>query len=205
MAAGLVSQEPRAWRSVAEAASAGLLKGPDLLFNGSFSEADRVGQEPHYLYPRDGALPAHWFMKAMPTEKGSAGLVHEDGTGDRRAGSRVLRVEGAWDTQVYQWLPATPGNIYLGMARLKGHSSPGSDAALVFTFLSADGLVLNAAAQSLPKGDTSQWRTLVLGDRAPQGAAWVGLGVGCTRQAAGDWTEAASIELHSMPGEASPQ
>jgi hypothetical protein len=201
-AAGNAAVRNASWRAAAEAVAARLPATPNLLLNGSFTEASRQGQEPQFLYSRYGILPAHWTLKAMPTETGRAALVDEAGAD---AGRRALRIEGAWDTQVYQWMPATSGNNYVGMARLKGRSSAGSDVGLVFTFLSEDGAVLGSAAQSLPKGDTGQWRTLVLAGRAPQHAAWVGLAIGCTRQAAGDWIEADSAELHSMPGEALPR
>ena len=78
-----------------------------------------------------------------------------------------MRIEGAWDTQFYQWLPAKPGSHISRAARLKGHSSPGGDAALYLTFLSGSGTVLCAWTQSLPKGDTAGWRMEALCDRAP--------------------------------------
>jgi hypothetical protein len=204
-AAGTAAEHNASWRAAADAVAAGLPTSPNLLSNGSFSEASRQSQEPQFLYPRYGVQPAHWILKAMPTETGRVALVDEAGLDGAGAGRRALRVEGAWETQVYQWLPATAGNTYMGMARLRGRSSPGSDATLFFTFLSKDGSVLGTAAQSLPKGDTGQWRTQVLAGRAPQHAAWVGLGIGCTRQADGGWMEADSVGLHSMRGEGLPR
>lgn len=185
------------WRAVADGLASGLAAAPNLTANSSFMETAANGQEPSYLYPRFGALPAGWTLKAMPTENGRAALAEETRSGGAGSRRRSIRIEGAWDTQVYQWLPTKPGFVYLATARLKGRSSPGCDAALFLTFLSGGGDVLASWMQSLPKGDAPSWHTGALGDRAPAQAAWVGVGVGCSRQTAGDWMEADSVELRS--------
>ena len=197
-----VRQSP--WRAVADGVAAGLVAAPNLAANSSFMETAAGAQEPRFLYPRFGALPAKWTVRAMPTENGRATLVEETGPGTAGSLRRSIRIEGAWDTQVYQWLPAKPGLAYIATARLKGHSSPGGDAALLLTILSGRGDVLASWMQSLPKGDTPSWRTESLGDHAPSQAAWVGVGIGCSRQAADDWMEADSVELRSGYADPSP-
>ena len=127
-------------------------------------------------------------------------LLESDGPGHGRA----VRIEAAWDTQLYQWVPAQPGFTYLATARLRGASSPGNDAGLVLTFLAASGEVLASAAQWLPKGSTAAWRPSALGDLAPPEAGWVGFGVSGQRQQAGDWLEAGDFELHAARGDSGP-
>jgi hypothetical protein len=135
----------------------------------------------------------------MPTEKGSVALI--DATG----APQCLRIEGAWDTQVYQWLPATPGLFYVATARLRGFTRPASDSAVFLTFLDAAQKPIGAhPMQSLPKGITHDWRTAVVADLAPAGAARVGVGIGASRQVSGDWLEIRSIELRGLHSEGVP-
>jgi hypothetical protein len=200
-AAGPAAGTAPSWRAAAEGIASGITAAPNLAENSSFTETAAGGQEPHFLYPGFGALPAGWTIRATPTENGRTALVDESRFGEAGPSRRKIRIEGAWDTQVYQWLPAKQGFAYLATARLRGRSSPGGDAALHLTFLSRDGSVLASWMSSLPKGDTPGLRTGALADRAPAHAAWVGVGIGCSRQAAGDWMEADSVELRCGDGE----
>jgi len=143
-----------------------------------------------------------WTLKAMPTSTGRAALAEEAGEGGRRR--RFLRIEGAWDTQVYQWLPASSGLDYLASARLRGRVSPGGDSALYLTILSGSGSVLRGSMQALKKGETPDWQTQALCERAPEGARWVGGGVGSSRQGADDWMEVDSIEIRAAGPAAAP-
>jgi len=128
----------------------------------------------------------------MATETGKVLLVERISA----AGAKALRIEGGWDTQVFQWRPAKPNSLYVTQAQLRGRSSPGNDSALFLTFLSASGKVVGVPRmQSLPKGETPAWRTAVLADAAPKDAAWVGIGVGSSRQVKDDWFEIGSFSL----------
>lgn len=181
------------WRCMAEAVfSGGLKRWPELAVNGAFGRIAENIQEPRFLYPHSGLLPAGWEVQAMPTETGKVLLVENVLASDAFA----LRIEGAWDTQIFQWVAATPDLVYLVRAKLRGRSSPGNDSALFLTFLSAGGKVVGAhCMQSLPKGETLPWRTVALAAAAPETAAWVGIGVGSSRQVAGDWLEISSVSL----------
>ena len=194
--------QQESWRKLAEAfADENVFVAKELVPNGAFGEAALQMQEPRFLYPRSGTLPARWEVKAMPTETGMVTLIESTEEGR----SRRLRIEGAWDTQVYQWLPAKPGQLYVTTAQLRGRSSSGNDSALFLTFLSADGKVVGAhRMQSLPKGTTSDWWTSALADIAPADTAWVGVGFGASRQVTGDWLEAGSISLRELNGVGAP-
>jgi len=187
------------WALLAESLAAGdLAAARNQTRNPGFLATTPSGQEPEFLFPRSGALPAEWEVRAAPTEKGSVALSEAGPAG------RTLRIEGAWDTQVFQWLVAAPGRAYVATAQLRGRSGSGGDAALFLTFLSAAGEVVGThRMQSLPKGLTAQWRTAVLADRAPENAAWIGVGFGASRQTAGDWLEVRAAELRDA-AEAAP-
>jgi hypothetical protein len=173
--------------------------GANLAVNPSFEKSTNQFQEPHFLYPQSGKLPTAWEVHAMPTENGSVALIDATGV------PPYLRIEGAWDTQVYQWLPATAGFFYVATAKLSGVTSPASDSALFLTFLDAAQKPIGAhRMQSLPKEITHAWHTAVLADLAPAGAAWVGVGVGASRQVSGDWLEIRSIELRGRKSEGAP-
>jgi len=193
--AGHDALKHESWRKQAEAVVDENVGGAkELIPNGGFVDVAQP-QEPRFLYPRSGKLPARWEVKAMPTETGLVALIDsaEDGH------SHSLRIEGAWDTQVYQWLPARPGQLYVTTAQLRGRSSSGNDSALFLTFLSADGKVVGVhRMQALPKGMTEAWWTAALADIAPANTAWVGVGFGASRQVAGDWLEAGSISLREL-------
>lgn len=192
------------WRAMAEGLASGLRFAPNLTINSNFMEVAAETQEPHFLFPGNGALPAGWIFRAVPTENGRAALAGETGTGDAALHRRSVRIAGAWDSQLFQWIPAKAGSIYLATARVRGRSSPGGDATLFLTFLSRGGDVLAACSQSLPKGDTPDWRIAALCDRAPKQVDWVGVGIGCARQTLGDWMEADSVELRSGMAAQSP-
>jgi len=134
-------------------------------------------------------------LQAMPTERGNVALV-----GKRSEPRKIaVRIEGAYDTQLYQWLPAEPGCIYLAKAEVRGNSSPGNDSALFLTFLDGAGKLMGREEmQSLPKGVTDNWRVAVLADRAPKGAAWIGVGGGASGQGVEDWMEISEIELRRV-------
>ncbi len=193
-AAGPDVADEAPWRVLAETlADGGLAVAQNLTHNPVFAKSAPAGQEPAILFPRSGKLPAEWEVEAMPTETGRVALV-ETGTA-----ARILRIEGAWDTQVFQWRPAGPGRVYVATARLRGNSSPGNDAGLFLTFLTRDGKVAGThRMQSLPKGLTPRWRSMALADSSPEGTAWVGVGIGASRQVAGDWLEVGAIELRGV-------
>jgi len=167
----------------------------NLVANGSFINPAKESLEPRFLYPPFGAIPAKWELKAMPTERGKVELLSLDPEKKRR----VVRMEGAWDTQLFQWMPVEPDCSYVATARLRGQSGPGNDSAMFLSFLDAAGKVVDPVRmQSLPKGVTSEWRTLVLAALAPDKAVWVGIGIGATRQSPGDWLEVAGVELRGV-------
>ncbi|RFC50367.1 MAG: protein of unknown function (DUF4838) [Verrucomicrobia bacterium] len=198
-AAGVDAQPGSSWRIMAEVFGPGSVPtAANLAANSSFGKSAAGSQEPRFLYPHSGAVPADWELRAMPTETGKVALTDRAAPGSGRA----LRVEGAWDTQLYQWLPAAPGGVYLATAQLRGQSSPGGDSALFLKFRTAAGQPTGVfGMQALPKGTTAAWRTAALADRAPADAAWVGIGVVATRQAPGDWLEIRAVELRDGKGE----
>ena len=188
------AEEVLAWSRFAAVIESGAwAEAKNLTQNPFFADRAQRGPEPEFLYPRGGVWPAGWEVKAMPTETGRVGRVANGPT------ARALRIEGGWDTQVFQWLPAVPGRLYAATAQLRGNSGPGNDAGLFLTFLTKERAVTGThRMQSLPKGLTTGWRDQALAEVAPADAAWVGVGLGASRQSTGDWLEAASVELRGV-------
>ena len=201
-AAGKEAGQETAWRMLAEVLARGRSEAaPNLVGNISFTAALEEGQEPRFLFPRFGGLPAEWELRAMPTETGKVALLDTREAAHRR----VLRIEGAWDTQLYQWFPVQPGRVYLATAQFRGQSTPGGESALFLKFRTATGEPAGVfGMQALPKGVTAGWRSTVLADVAPADAAWVGVGVVSTRQNAGDWLEVGGVKLRGIKAEATP-
>jgi hypothetical protein len=167
---------------------------PNLAANGSF-ELEGGPMRPEFLFARFGALPQAWRCQAMPTEHGRVAVVATDA----HAGSRALRVEGAWDTEVFRWIPALPGRIYLLTGWLRGRISPGNTSAIVLSFLDADNNPVGThRLQALPAGHVDAWTELALTGSAPGNAAWVGFGVSVARQVDGDFLEADDVQLRSL-------
>ena len=164
------------------------LRGTDLVENGSFAGPSEKAPEPGYLYGGYGCQPTGWKLKAMPTERGRVCVVDSP--------RRALRIEGAWDTQVYQWRAAVPEEAYVAMAQFRGRSSLGCDSSLFLTFLDKSSRVVGRwGMQVLPKGRAFSWRDQVLAAKAPPSAAWVGVGFGSSRQVRGDWLEVGGVML----------
>jgi hypothetical protein len=201
-AAGPDTGKHAEWNMLADALATGALPtAPNLAANGSFAESAGEFLEPRYLYPNFCRPPARWELRAMPTENGRIELV-DAGAGQAQ---RALRIEGSWDTQLYQWIPVEPDCLYVATVRLRGDSSPGNDSALFLTFLDATGrLVGGPHMQSAPKGLTSGWRVAALAGQAPEAAAWVGIGIGSSRQNRGDWLEVTQVELRGFVKDPAP-
>jgi len=188
----------RAFASSEIVAGARLLEGrdmPNLAANGSF-ELEGAPMRPEFLFARYGALPLAWRCQAMPAERGRVAVVETDA----RAGTRALRVEGAWDTEMFRWIPALPGRTYVLTGWLRGRVSAGNASTLVLSFLDADNQPVGEhRLQALPVGRTDDWTEIALADRAPADAAWVGFGVSASRQTGTDWLEADDVQLRCAP------
>ena len=181
---------PPHWAALAAAlGDQRLTRADNLLANGTFARASAEGQQPQFLYPRSGELPADWNVRAVATEHGRVTL------GPAFAGVRVLRIEGAWDTEIGQTQLAEPGRLYVAEVQMRGWSSPGNDAALTLAFVDAGGKTVgDYRSTMLPKGE-SGWRTLVLAAGAPENAKYVVVGLSALRQFGGDWLEATGVSL----------
>ncbi len=201
-AAGPEAVKRVAWRPLADVIAGGQWRAaPNLAVNSAFVASHKNTLEPKFLFPKFGMLPAKWEITAMPTEAGKLALVGREM--DRS--EHTLRIEGAWDTQVFQWIPTEPDCVYVATVQMRGKASPGNDSALFLTFLDREGKVVGPAQmQALSKGMTTDWRNMVLAARVPDEAAWVGIGVGANRQQTGDVFEVASMELRGVISDETP-
>ena len=193
---GNAGEETKRWRRLAGFIRARKFRGSaNLVANSAFLKTTGKSFDPGFLYPRFGPIPSQWQMRAIATESGSVAVVDDFAKAERKA----LRIEGARNTQVFQWRAVEPDCVYSAFARMRGHSGPGNDAALFLTFVDSNGKLLGQTEmQSLPKGTTVDWREGVVSDEPPAGARWVGIGLGATGQESGDWLEATDVELKGV-------
>jgi hypothetical protein len=116
--------------------------------------------------------------------------VGEVTTAAARNGTAGLRISGAVNTTVFQWLPAKSGQLYVASVRARGHVASSNAVFLTFGWLDAQGRHLGKSmAARLPDGFWPDWVQLQQGGHAPREAAWVGIGVHLQNQMSGDWAE----------------
>ncbi len=132
------------------------------------------------------ALPGGWQSQVEPTRT----HVGEVTTAAARSGAAGLRIGGAVNTTVFQWLPAKADRIYVATVQARGHVTASNAVYLMFGWLDAQGRHLGKPpAARLPDGAWPDWVQLQQGARAPAGTAWVGIGVHLQNQMTGDWAE----------------
>jgi hypothetical protein len=140
-------------------------------------------------------LPGAWQSKVEPTQT----HVGEVTTAAARTGAAGLRISGAVNTTVFQWLPATADRLYVASVQARGHVTSSNAVFLTFGWLDAQGRHLGKSrAARLPDGSWPEWVPLQQGARAPQGAAWIGIGVHLQNQLTGDWAEFDDFSLREV-------
>jgi hypothetical protein len=131
-------------------------------------------------------LPGAWQSQIEPTQT----HVGEVTRAAARSGAAGLRISGAVNTTVFQWIPAKSDHLYIASVRARGHVASSNAVFLTFGWLDAQGRHLGKSmAARLPDGFWPDWIQLQQGGLAPPGAAWVGIGVHLQNQMSGDWAE----------------
>jgi hypothetical protein len=172
-----------------------------ILPNGSFEGPLKPGLRIGGL-PYDPDLPHPWHGQIEPTQ--SSQVTIEEGSSNTmgQPRGRVLRVSGAEDATVFQWLPAKPGALYLASVRTRGLVSSSDAVALTVGWLDRKQQHIGTVvAMRLPDGSWPDWVSLDQGARAPAGAAWVGIGIRVMHQVKGDWAEFADFSLREVLGD----
>jgi hypothetical protein len=146
-------------------------------------------------------LPAPWQSRIEPTQKGRAMLQAETPSTAGKAKNpiaprRVLRSVAAENSTVYQWLPATGGQLYIAHAQAKGLVSPSDTVLLTLGFLDRNQRPVGEnRAYRVPDGDWADWISLEQGAIAPETAAWVGFSLRIQHQFGDDWIELTGFSL----------
>lgn len=141
-------------------------------------------------------LPGGWQSGVEPTQAHAAEVT----AAAARTGDVGLRVVGAVNTSVYQWLPAKPGHLYVASVRVRGQAGPSDIVNLTFGWADAQGRrVGSPMASRLPEGRWPDWVHLQRGGQAPENATWVGIGVQLMNQISGDWAEFDDFSLLEVP------
>ncbi len=141
------------------------------------------------------ALPGAWQSKVEPTQTHEGAVT----TAAARTGAAGLRISGAVNTTVFQWLPATTDRLYVASVRARGQVTSSNAVFLTVGWLDAQGRHLGKSlAARLPDGAWPDWVLLQQGARAPTGAAWVGIGVHLQNQMLGDWAAFDDFSLREV-------
>lgn len=192
------------WRSVAETGVADGAMLARALESGTAVErlADGGLEGPRNIEKRIAGLPygiglpGGWQSGVEPTQAHAAEVT----AAAARTGDVGLRVVGAVNTSVYQWLPAKPGHLYVASVRVRGQAGPSDIVNLTFGWADAQGRrVGSPMASRLPEGRWPDWVHLQRGGQAPENSAWVGIGVQLMNQIKGDWAEFDDFSLLEVP------
>ena len=141
------------------------------------------------------ALPGAWQSKVEPTRTHSGEVT----AAAARSGMAGLRISGAVNTTIFQWLPAKPDQVYVASVHTRGQVTSSNAVFLTFGWLDSQGRNLGKpTAARLPDGSWPDWVQLQQGARAPAGTAWVGVGVHLQNQMRGDWAEFDDFSLREV-------
>ncbi len=189
---------PEVFVATAIAAGRALQKGDgrEVLPNGSLEGALVRGRVIAGL-PYGIDLPAPWHSQVEPTEH-HVGVVVATAA---HSGEQGLRISGAENTTVFQWLPAVAGQLYVAGVNARGAVSPGNIVTLTLGWLDAkQAHIGSVVAANLPAGLSSDWAKLRQGAYAPANAAWVGIGIRVQHQTGDDWAEFDDFSLRESHG-----
>jgi hypothetical protein len=142
-------------------------------------------------------LPAPWQSRLEPAQAHAA-IVRESAA---RTGAAGLRLSGAVNSTVYQWLPVAGGRTIVASVFARARVSPGNAVTLTLGRLDAQQRhVGTVAVTRIPDGEWPDWIRLLQGARAPATAAWAGIGIRVQNQVAGDWVEFDDFSLVEVTG-----
>jgi hypothetical protein len=131
-------------------------------------------------------LPPPWHSQVEPVQH-HVGAVTKTAA---RGGVQGLRISGAENTTVFQWVPITVGKLYMAAVHVRGLVSSSDAVTLTLGWLDAQQHpVGNVRVMRLPDGSWPDWVQLQQGEYAPAGAIWAGVGIRVQHQVAGDWAE----------------
>lgn len=189
--------KPPAWRALASRPESWVTDGIDfalrraaeppreLLLDSSLEGPPRAGRRIAGLaYGVD--LPGEWRSNVEPSQAYVGALLPRAA----RSGQAGLHVAGAINSSVYQWCRASEGNLYVASVYARGQVASSSAVFMIVSWLDEKWRRMGTSTTvRLPGGTWPDWVQLQHGVRAPQGAAWVGVGMQCMNQLPGDWAE----------------
>jgi hypothetical protein len=135
-------------------------------------------------------LPVEWQSKVEPFATHRARIVP--------GVPNSLRIDASKDTAVYQWLPIIWGGFHIARVDMRGRVSPSAVATLTLGWLDKNQRHLGVTTMRLPEGEWGDWVELAQGQRAPDGAFYVGVGIRVQHQAHDDWIEVRNFRLQAI-------
>ncbi len=119
--------------------------------------------------------------------------------GAERDGRRTLRFAGSRTEGIGQWLPVTAGTLCLAQVDVRAKSSPGTATFLIMNFLDDKHRHLGLGRiDRLSPEAAVQTRTLVVVERAPPQARYVGIGLRVLNQLDDDFAEFSAASLRQL-------
>ena len=204
-AAGLLARNPDRF---------GEIEAKDLqeLFDGrapTAAELDAVGTEElkdaGLTTLRRRAGPAftllEWAEDGTPWRaEGEPYATRQIGLLPRSDGTQALRYAGCNQDSLFQWVPARPGALYAAAVQVRARVSPANMTFLMLSFADKDGrLIGEGHVDRLPVGEWGAGTKLQLLARAPEKAAYLGLGLIAFWQVNDDFAEYEQISLRRLP------
>ena len=131
-------------------------------------------------------LPAPWQSLIEPTQHHAASVS----SAAAHRGGRGLRISGAENTVLHQWVPIQPGRIYVASVWTRALVSSSTVVTLELGWLDAQQRhVGTSVVARIPEGEWPNWIQLVQGVKAPPEAKWAGIGIRVQHQMGADWAE----------------
>lgn len=116
--------------------------------------------------------------------------------GERPGMAHALVMRGCKQETFSQVVPGEPGRTYVARVKFRGHVSPGNMTFLILNFQDAQGKTLSyGIVDRVPVGRYDVPVELLVQAEAPDGAAWIGLGVRVMNQVENDVAEFSDFSL----------
>jgi len=138
-------------------------------------------------------LPEGWFMHAWSTEDFRWGVL------EASPGGRALRIEGAQSASITERFPVVAGEGFGVRLKVRGQVSPGCQVYLLVTWHDENDEQFETSERAvLPQGEFTEWMSLVVNTRVPEGAREVYVGLRVRTQFPGDWVELRNVLVMNL-------
>ena len=136
-------------------------------------------------------LTAGWDSRVEPAENAVAAVT----AAAARTGGAGLRLANDKYVSVFAWSPRQQASGFEVAAHLRGQLSSSARVMLSISWLDASQRIIGSRRVRFIPTSTTEWTRLRVGQAAPAGAAWVGVGISAAYQLPGDWVDVDDVSL----------